>query len=271
MGLLYHFEKTCSRLRHSAALKGMMPLWNAVRPVYNRLIETTGTRGLVRHVNGTDTLLLAPECRGFGEVYEPAVWQRVMEVAKPGARIIDVGAHMGLYATAFGLRVGKTGRVLAAEPDPGNLALLRRHVALNQLENIVTILPAALSDQRGTAALAMAQLQSHLAETGAENTVTIDVETLDAVTGDQSWDLLLVDVEGYEEKVLRGGRKLLADTARRPRMIMIEVHPYAWAQAGSTSDSLLGELRQHGYRVRTLRGDEIALVTDYGHIVATVE
>ena len=267
MGLLYQIEKLCVKLRHSATLKGAAPLWAALRPVYNRLVSLAGRGGLVRHINGTDTIRLAPECRGLGETYEPEVWASVMQHIKPGSRVIDVGAHYGLYAVAFGLRVGASGRVLAAEPDPENLRLLHQHIALNGLQSVVTVVPAAMSDHAGTASLSMDSLQSHVSESGA---LKIELQTLDAATGNGKWDLLLVDVEGHEEKVLRGAHALLGDPARRPGMIVIEVHPYAWADLGTTADSLLSVLREHGYEVRTLDGQKVSAIERYGHIVATI-
>lgn len=266
MSLLYQFEKGCIALRHSPLLKKAAPLWNLLRPVYDRLIQLTGKRGLVRHINGTDEIMLCPECRGMGEVYEPEVWSHVMRHIRPGSRVLDVGAHYGLYAMAFGHRVGPDGCVLAAEPDPQNLAVLRKHIALNGLQSVVRVVPAALSDAAGQASLSMDSLQSHVSDQGS---VAITLSTLDAEAGDGRWDLLLIDVEGHEEKVLCGGHQLLSDPARRPSLILIEVHPYAWADLGTTSASLLKQLTQHGYSVQTLNGEPVTHIGNYGHIVAT--
>lgn len=266
MSLLYQFEKGCVALRHSSLLKKAAPLWNLLPPVYDQLIRLTGKRGLVRHINGTDKIILCPECRGLGEIYEPEVWSRVMSHIGPGSRVLDVGAHFGLYAMAFGHRVGSGGMVLAAEPDPENLLVLRRHIALNNLADIVRVVSAALADAPGKASLSMDSLQSHIS---AHGSVPITLSTLDDEAGDGRWDLLLIDVEGHEEKVLRGGRQLLSDPARRPSLILIEVHPYAWADLGTTSASLLKQLTGHGYTVHTLKGDLVTHIEHYGHIVAT--
>lgn len=267
MSLLYHLEHCFKRVRHSAVLKHAVPIWNLIRPVYNRMLATFGSGGLIRNINGTDKIRLCSECRGIGEIYEPQVWAKVMGHLKPGSRILDVGAHVGLYAIAFGLRIGPTGCVLAAEPDPENLKHLHKHIALNGLKNIVRVVPAGIADAPGSASLSMDNLQSHVSsESGG---VKIQIESLDNVTQDERWDLLLIDVEGYEEKVLRGSATLLRDPSRRPTMIMIEVHPYAWAGVGSTSASLLEALTSKGYSVRSLDGATVSEITAYGHIVAT--
>ena len=265
MSLTYQFERLCAGIRHNPALKSAMPLWNAVRPLYESALRWLGREGLERRINGTDTIRLCTECRVIGETYEPEVWARVMANIGPGSKVIDVGAHWGLYALAMGERVRPNGNILAAEPDPSNLELLRHNIRLNHLQEIVSVVPAALSDHAGKAMLSMNSLQSNVTTDG---TIPIEMETLDAIAGTNKWHLLLIDVEGHEELVLRGARSLLSDPLRRPELIVIEVHPYAWSALGLASESLLGELRQHGYAIEALSGEKITTISAYGHIVA---
>ena len=83
-------------------------------------------------------------------------------------------------------------------------------------------------------------------------------------------DILKIDVEGFEEMVLRGAQNLLCTAAFRPRTIFIEVHPYAWASLGSGSTALLRLLNQAGYRVETLEGLPVRSIERYGEIVARI-
>lgn len=263
---LYHFENACKRLRHLPGLSSLGWLWNAARPCYERLLGSAGRGGLVRRMNGTDEIRLHPECRVFGESYEPEVWAAAMQRVSPGDTVIDVGAHWGLYAVAFGLRVGAQGHVLAAEPDPANLRLLRTNIDLNGLAETVEIVPAAISDEAGDAFMVSGSLESKVRQ---EGDTAIRLAMLDEVCGGRACALLMIDVEGFEEKVLRGARKLLADEKRRPRTIIVEVHPYAWGVPGTTSESFLSELKQHGYTVCRLNGQPVDSITDYGHVIAT--
>jgi len=159
------------------------------------------------------------------EIYEPEVWSRVMSHIGPGSRVLDVGAHFGLYAMAFGHRVGPGGCVLAAEPDPQNLAVLRKHITLN---GIAVRRPRRA--RRLVRRTRPSKPQHEQPATPARQTRAqwpSRCSTLDAEAGEGQWDLLLIDVEGHEEKVLRGGDDSLSDPARRPSTIVIEVHPYA--------------------------------------------
>ena len=268
MRLLYQFEQTCIKLRHSRLLSRTAPLWAIVRPAYDALIRRAGgSKGLLRNINGTDQIRILSEFRSLHETYEPDVWKLVMAQVGAGSRVIDVGAHIGLYALAFGRRVGREGRVLAVEPDPENLISLRRHIALNGLQEIVTVLPAGLSEAEGEAPLETNDMQSHVSP-GRSGSVVIKLRTLDQVVGGAPWDLMLIDVEGHEEMVLRGGRQWLSDATCRPDMILIEVHPYAWPELGTSSESLMQFLRGHGYSVESLAGEPVDDIKCYGHVVA---
>src|SRR3989338_4179732 len=56
----------------------------------------------------------------------------------------------------------------------------------------------------------------------------VHMTTLDEEFRNQRIDILKIDVEGLEEKVFQGSIRLLKDPARCPRLMYIEVHPYAW-------------------------------------------
>ena len=96
----------------------------------------------------------------------------------------------------------------------------------------------------------------------------VDGVRLDSVFAGNHIDILKIDVEGFEENVLRGASGLLRDRARGPRIIYIEVHPFAWAQFGTTSETLLTFLADLGYSIEDLSGTALAHVERYGEIVA---
>jgi hypothetical protein len=77
-----------------------------------------------------------------------------------------------------------------------------------------------------------------------------------------------IDIEGHEEAALRGARNLLQDSQRRPRVMFIEVHPYAWGELGFTSESLLRLLAEYGYAVYELDGRPVTKIDAYGEVVA---
>ena len=59
--------------------------------------------------------------------------------------LIDIGAHIGT-TTISALTGGSFLRAVSIEPDPDHLPLLRANVALNQLDERVTVIAAGVSD-----------------------------------------------------------------------------------------------------------------------------
>ena len=49
---------------------------------------------------------------------------------------IDVGANIGYFSCLMSFLAGPAGRVLAVEPEPGNLKLLESNVECNHLTNV---------------------------------------------------------------------------------------------------------------------------------------
>jgi FkbM family methyltransferase len=64
-----------------------------------------------------------------------------------GETFVDVGAHIGTTTIPAVAHHG-FGRAVAIEPDPDHLRLLRANIALNGLDERVTVIAAAVSDTR---------------------------------------------------------------------------------------------------------------------------
>jgi FkbM family methyltransferase len=266
-------ERFAISIRHAPGLESASWLWSRVAPAYDLVLSAfTSERGLERVINGTDTIRLSPRSRAFvTETYEPAVWDRLMNEIRAGDRIAEIGANIGLYALAMAARIGAMGRVFAFEPDPENAAALEANVTVNQFRERITIVRAAVGAASGTVRFAAALAsEAHVLADGetVPSAIEVPIVALDRVFHDGRIDLLKIDVEGFEEPVLRGAHELLRDRVRRPRMILIEVHPFAWQSVGTSSESLIAELEGVGYRIETVAGETVSLISEYGHIVA---
>jgi FkbM family methyltransferase len=264
------FEKLCIALRHAAPLKNAAWLWNALRPIYDRIIRISAHAGLERVINGTDRVLVLPELRGISESYEPEVWRHVMAQLQPDDTFVDVGAFFGLYAIAAARRVGRAGQVFAFEPVPSSFDILKKHIALNAVQDVVEAHSCAVGDHDGTASFASEHsCQSHILPDGSDS-MKVPIRSLDSVLKDRRAEIIKIDVEGFEEQVLKGAEQLLSDRNRKPRAIFIEVHPYNWHLCGTTSESLLAVLAVTGYSAQHLDGTVVSNIQHYGEIVARV-
>jgi FkbM family methyltransferase len=266
---MHVLERLSRALRHSPLLKNADWLWGVVRPQYNRLITFMGKDGLVRVINGTDTIRVLPKFRDVSETYEPEVWHHLMAHVKPGYVIADVGAYIGLYTIALAKRVAPAGKVVAFEPSPATFNILKDQVLLNAVYDYVESIPAAVGAQEKLVAFNVNRdTQSHIIENPTIDAEIVQCRTLDSVFVGRYLDILKIDVEGYEEEVLKGGIELLQDAHRSPKIIYIEVHPYAWWSIGTTSDSLLSLLKRCNYKVEFLNGQLVEKIDQYGEVIA---
>lgn len=136
---------------------------------------------------------------------------------------LDVGANIGTSALPA-LRYFE--RVLAVEAEPLNARQLRANAALNQLQERVTVVEAACSDEPGEVELRLSAGKhgghSIRSAKPGSTMLTVRATTIDQVIAEhglQPVDLGLVwmDVEGYEDRVLAGAAAVLA--ARVPMVI----------------------------------------------------
>jgi FkbM family methyltransferase len=208
-------------VRHAPLLDRAEPVWRVLRPRYDAaLARLYGRRGIELRVGRGERIRVDPACRGYlweGELREDAVWGAVLDEVRPGTRFADVGANIGVYTVAAARRGAL---VTSFEPNPATAALLRRTVALNGVGDRVTVREVALASSPGDRMLVSSGGVANVAarlDRGGD--VRVRAEILDA-----AYDVVKIDVEGAELDVLAGAAPVLADPARRPHTIVLELH-----------------------------------------------
>jgi FkbM family methyltransferase len=138
-----------------------------------------------------------------------------------GETLIDVGAHIGTTTVPALSREG-FGRAIAIEPDPAHLPLLRANIALNRLDDRVTVIPAAISETAGEyqpfspgfRAAGDRWMKGRLTNEPSAITVEVPTVTLDGLADDSVVDpsaagLLWFDCAGSEEAALASASRFL--------------------------------------------------------------
>jgi FkbM family methyltransferase len=176
--------------------------------------------------------------------YELDLLEALAVEVPSGGVALDVGANIGNHALWFAAVMGL--RTVAFEPVETNLAVLRRLVALNGLEDAITIVPLAISDAPGTLWLDAPDPENPgtfraAAEGSGEAAEALPLDDALDRLGLAAADVALVkvDVEGHEEKVLAGARRLLADGS--PVLALEIFDPGGF-------DAIAGRLGLLGYR-----------------------
>jgi FkbM family methyltransferase len=150
---------------------------------------------------------------------EPEVRGLLEQHLQTGGTFVDAGANIGFYSVLAARLVGPQGTVFAFEMMPDTAAILRRHVALNDCQQ-VTIVERALSARSGETVNASVEPGKHgqasiVTDSEATARVAIAVETVtldDALVGVGRIDLLKMDLEGAEYLALCGATRVLART-----------------------------------------------------------
>lgn len=262
------FEKIAKWIRHKTPLQKAGFLWDGLRQMYRKILSVAYPEGLARNINGTDLIYVDHCWTSLPEVYEKEVWPEVMRRLETASLFVDVGGHMGLYAVCGAKRMPAGGKVVVFEPQSENARYLRRTVQLNHVEDKVQIREAAVGEKTGMICISTGQSQATISESEG---VPVQITTLDADFPSERIDVLKVDVEGAEGRVLEGAEELLASKTRRPKSIFIEVHPYNWKMFQTTSDGLVRRLTKHGYQLRRLDGQPLGKIDFYGEILAEIQ
>ena len=151
--------------------------------------------------------------------WEPWVERALIPAIKPGMRFVDVGAHFGYYTLLGAEMVGARGHVYSFEANPLIFQKLIKSVAVNGFEGRVSLFNVAAHD----ASSPMEILFRHDASGGGWTDVAngarpavhevlpVQGEALDTLLADvPQVDVIKIDVEGAEPKVLAGAKNLIA-------------------------------------------------------------
>ncbi len=161
--------------------------------------------------------------------------------------IVEIGANIGNHTVDLVRHYGFES-IVAIEPAPENLELLRQNILVNGVDHQATVLPVGLSDHEGVMQLELSGQNSGdhrirvvepgtAGEEAGRQTVDVAVTTFDALVdrGDVDLDatgLIWMDTQGHEAHILRGAKRLLGS----PIPIVTEYWPYALRRAGGLDE-----------------------------------
>jgi FkbM family methyltransferase len=196
----------------------------------------------------------------------------ISEIARDAAArsfdYLDVGANIGVHLCAFGLAAQRASRndwrAIGFEPEPSLFQALVANCRLNDLSE-VSCRNVGLSDVEGSAPLFLSNTSNKGNNSFVDHeslgceTVACHLSTLDRETAaaDLKRVFIKIDAEGYENRVLLGGRhwvRTLPDA-----VVILEIFPSLLKRAG-------GSAHEIGDLLRSLGFGEPLLVWDLGTI-----
>ena len=208
----------------------------------------------------------------FG-VYEKAETKFFQTACRKGMTFLDVGANIGYYTALAARAVGPNGKVIALEPDPESFQYLKQTIAANAVGNVLAF-PIAASDVPATLPLFIShdnRGDNRLYRPDADwPKIEVEARPIDALLAEndiETLDLIKIDVQGYEPKVIAG----LSNTIMRsPKLTLLtEFWPKGIRDAGGEACNFLQILRELGLTLYELKADgELVELKDNDDLIA---
>lgn len=200
----------------------------------------------------------------FASTFEQDVENLFKKYVHENNTVIDVGANIGYHTLHSAEYVGPGGKVVAIEPNQWAINRLKRNLELNpQIQERVQIIKVALSDRDELSQEMSFQASYKLSGNNAAVSEIVDVRSLDSICADQDLigiNLIKIDVDGFEIKVLKGSLDLLA---RDHPTLIVEFTPSVFSQLGDEVQSLEQSLQSLGYSFFTVDEDPIKDLTNH--------
>lgn len=208
-----------------------LPMLRLLSRVRTRLLGPYAVGVLVESKQGRFLVPAADLAVGrklaYGGSYDEAVLALYEQLVEEQSSVLVVGAHIGAILIPLGRRVR---RMVAVEANPEIFAFTTMNVQLNNLEN-VELHNVAASDTSGTLDFLCSSVNSggsKMVPKAQRMEFYYDGPTRRTVAGvrlddvfNESFDLILMDIEGGEYAALGGMPRLLA----RARTLVLEVLP----------------------------------------------
>lgn len=192
----------------------------------------------------------------LGNDWEPEETRFFESCLRPGSVVLDIGANIGWFSLVAARATGPAGLIHAFEPRPETARMLHRTIADNRLKDRIQVWEVALDDEAGERQLCWDDASrnpghSFLAGPDAHGdpsglaAARVRAGRLDDLLPDVAPDVVKIDVEGAEPRVIAGARRALA---RRRPVVLSELFPEQLERvSGSSPSAYIAQMASLGY------------------------
>lgn len=205
--------------------------------------------------------------------------EELFKLCKPHFNVLDIGTNIG-YSLLRMSALASSGNVVGFEPDPLNYTSCIKNLELNRNPGNIKVYNIGLGETAMEAGIEVRTAGNRGANRVAVNdnaSARISISRLDTIFSELNWsrlDLIKIDVEGYELKVLKGGEAVLK---KYFPILFIEVNDGNLIHQGDSARALMQYLFDLGYthihhaETKALLAKDVDLAGQHLDIIATRE
>jgi len=175
--------------------------------------------------------------------------------------VYDIGANVGHFSLVAGT-VNPYAEIVAFEPESSNFERLCENIHGNDFDDRACLMQVALGDKKKEIDIFCTShvpgIGGHRVKADGEKSneanITVPSLKVDGLVDRGELappDLIKIDVEGFEMKVLKGMNKVLENHGPQ---LFIEVHPNYLLEFGTSEKELVNLLYNFGYRPTQFEG-----------------
>lgn len=171
---------------------------------------------------------------------------------RDGDNIIDIGAHIGTFSIPFARFNEGHGKIFSFEASPENVALLKKNIAANGLDEVVLPVQGVVAQERQhfikmTPPKARSSVYYYVADPDASETglASINIDDWhDHHARETPIHFIKIDVEGAEVSALQSCRRLIE---KYKPVLYVEVNRKTLPRLGSSPEEIDALLKAWGY------------------------
>lgn len=208
--------------------------------------------------------------------YEPEVVKVILKNIPSNSDAINIGANVGLFTNLLAMNLDLNNKVLAVEPTNNAHRFLKNNISNNNNEKKVITFKGIITDKNGSFSINTIAGKEEYSSIGnlthdailksKFNTEEIEGITLDDLvkTNQIEPKLLVIDVEGSEYKVFKGG----LETLKKYKPIIIsELDDNLLKNQNTNSREVIELLESLNYKVTDIDGSRLSFPFE-GNIIA---
>ena len=222
-----------------------------VRRAYLRCIEGLAKKKGIAVVAAGVSLKVHPSLITVDwSTYEERPLREFSSRIEPGDIVYDIGAFIGIYTLVAAKKCRPQGKVVAFEPHPQAMRMLKESLVWNNVQDRVLAREIAVGSKAGKEIFYMADLSSQASSlfdvsAGSKSSLipvtTLDLES-DALKLRPTY--LKIHAEGGELEVLKGAERVITEYSPK---IFVSVHEQYADKTGASREVITAWLGNKGY------------------------